>query len=162
MGSLNYKVINNFLDKEFFYRLQNLLFSKDTNWFFQNSMTVGGKDNYFFSHSFYYDFLPRSPYFNDFIIPIVEKLNAKSLIEIRANLMLKQEKVFQSDFHTDRPFKCNTAILYMNTCNGHTVLDDIKVNCEENKIVIFDSQIKHAAVSQTDIERRMVINFNYF
>jgi hypothetical protein len=162
MGTLNYKVINNFLDKEFFYRLQNLLFSKDTPWFFQNNMTSTKKDNYYFGHIFYGNFLPQSFYFNDFIIPIVEKLNAKSLINIRANLTLKQEKVFQSDFHMDRPFKCNTAILYMNTCNGYTILDDIKINCEENKIVIFDSQIKHAAVSQTDTERRMVINFNYF
>ena len=37
-----------------------------------------------------------------------------------------------------------------------------KVMCEENKIVLFNSQNKHAAVNQTDEKQRIVININYF
>jgi len=53
----------------------------------------------------------------------------------------------------------------MNTCNGYTILDKkekIKITSEENKILLFNSQIEHAAVSQTDVDRRIIINFNYF
>jgi hypothetical protein len=162
MGTLNYKVINNFLEKNLFKKIQTILFSEKISWFFKEHMT--SNDNYWFSHCFYNNHQPDSLFYND-IIPILEKLNVKALTEARANVMLKQEKIFKSDFHVDKPYKCNTAILYMNTCNGYTLLDsikNIKIDCEENKMLIFDSQINHSAVSQTDVDRRMVINLNYF
>ena len=36
-----------------------------------------------------------------------------------------------------------------------------KVNCEKNKIVIFDADQKHKAQIQTDKDIRIVININY-
>ena len=36
-----------------------------------------------------------------------------------------------------------------------------KVFSEENKIVIFDSSLKHRAVSPTDAFARYVVNINY-
>ena len=50
----------------------------------------------------------------------------------------------------------------MNTNNGHTLLKNkIKIKAEENKLLIIDTKTPHAAVSQTDKDRRIVINFNY-
>jgi len=164
MGTINYKIINNFLEKNLFKKIQTILFSNKINWFFNKHMTFNNNDNYFFSHVFYNNHMPDSLLYND-IIPILEKLNVKSLIEARANLILKKEEIFKSEFHVDKNYKCNTAILYMNTCNGYTLLDsikNIKVDCDENKMLIFDSQINHSAVSQTDVDRRIIINFNYF
>jgi len=86
------------------------------------------------------------------------------LDDVRANCVLKNRKKNFSDFHCDRTYDCTTAILYMNTNNGYTLLGEkekIKIKSEENKIVIFNSQTKHCAVSQTDQERRVVINLNY-
>jgi len=37
----------------------------------------------------------------------------------------------------------------------------IKIKTEENKLLIIDTKTSHAAVSQTDTDRRIVINFNY-
>jgi len=162
MGTLNYEIINNFLEKNLFDKLKTILFSEQISWFFKNHQTTD--DNYFFNHCFYNKHMACSPLFDE-ILPILKKLNVIALIEARANLLLKQENIFKSNFHIDRNFKCKTAILYMNTCNGYTLLDDvenIKINCEENKMLIFDSRIKHCAVSQTDVNRRIVINFNYF
>jgi len=163
MGSLEHKEIHNFLEKEIFNSLKNILFSNKINWFFLNNMTTN--DKYFFYHYFYANHAPQSNFFEDFIVPILKKLNASAICEIRANLMLRENYQYQSNFHVDRPFECKTAILYMNTCNGYTILDEtkkIKINCEENKLLMFNSQIKHAAFSQTDVDRRVVINFNYF
>lgn len=160
---MKYKEINNFLPKEQFNIFKNILFSSDMSWFWREHMLE--KDNYFFNHCFYKNDSPKSNLYDNFVVHILKELNYKSIIEARANLMLKKEKQYFSEYHVDRDFKCNTAILYMNTCNGYTLLDKnkkIKINCEENKILIFDSQIYHCAVSQTDVDRRIVINFNYF
>jgi len=164
MGSLDYKVIDNFLDKEIFDNFKNILFSNKINWFFLPNMTKTN-DHYFFNHCFYNNHIPQSIFFEEFIMPIIKKLNAVALLEVRANLSLKEKDPYQSSFHVDRPFECKTAILYINTCNGYTLLDEdkkIKINSQENKILIFNSQIKHSSVSQTDVDRRIVINFNYF
>ena len=163
MGNLDYKVIDNFLDEKIFNNLKNILFSNQINWFFLPAMTKN--DHYFFNHCFYNLYKPYSEFFNEYITPVLEKLNPLALVEIRANLILKEDNHYQSNFHVDRPFQCKTAILYMNTCNGYTLLDEnkkIKIHSKENKLLIFNSQIKHAGVSQTDVERRIVINFNYF
>lgn len=157
---MGFIIKENFLDKEFFNRLKDLIFSNDISWFFRSSMSEG--DHYFFNHSFYNDYRPFSVFFDDFIYPVVKKLDAKGINEIRANLLIKQDKVYQSNFHVDKPYKCKTAVLYMNTCNGYTILKNQKIKCEENKILIFDSEIEHAIVSQTDTDRRIIINFNYF
>ena len=165
MGTLEHKVIENFLDTNLFNSFKNILFSNKINWFFLPGMTGENKDHYFFHHCFYNLHMPLSTFYDDYIIPILKKLNAVAICEVRANLLLKSEKAYQSNFHVDRTFKCNTAIFYMNTCNGYTLLHEdkkIKINSEENKMLIFDSQLKHAVVSQTDVDRRIVINFNYF
>jgi len=160
---MGFIIKENFLEKKLFNEFKNILFSKDINWYFRDKMTTN--DHYFFNHCFYNHYTPLSPLFNEYIKPILEKLKVVAISEIRANLVLKENNPYQSTFHVDRHFECNTAILYMNTCNGHTLLHEdkkIKINSEENKILIFNSQIKHAGVSQTDVDRRIVINFNYF
>jgi len=162
MGNIN--IINNFLDNNLFYEFKKILMSENINWFWRKSMTSAENNNYFFGHGFYYDDKVQSDFFEPFILPILKKLNCTKIIQVRANLVLKKEEIFQSDFHTDYTFDCNTAILYINNCNGYTILDKlkkIKVPCEENKMLIFNSQIEHASVSQTDCERRIVVNFNY-
>ena len=39
---------------------------------------------------------------------------------------------------------------------------DIKVDSKENRMLIFNSQIKHRQLTQTDTKERMVINYNYY
>jgi len=160
----NLLIISNILDLNFFKKLQEQIFSEKIGWFFRENMTLS-KDNSFFSHSFFDKFLPYSEFYIEYIIPIINELRFVALSEVRANLMIRKEKIYKSNFHIDRDYPSKTAILYLNTCNGYTVFDEeeqFKIMCEENKVVIFDSQISHSAVSQTDTERRIVINFNGF
>jgi len=57
-------------------------------------------------------------------------------------------------------------ILYLNTCDGGTefkINDKIEfIKSEENKIVIFNSNIEHRAVTSKNADFRYIINFNYF
>lgn len=158
-----YKVIDNFLPKENFEKLKNLLLSNTISWYYEESMTYN--DECFFNHCFYNNSQPKSDFYFEYIVPILKKLNCLSIIQVRANLLLKKEKQYFSKFHVDNSFKCKTAIFYINTCNGYTILDKklkTKIKCEENKMLIFDSNIFHCAASQIDDKKRIVINFNYF
>jgi hypothetical protein len=163
---MKYKVIDNFLEKTFFDKFKNLLFSEEFTWFFKEHMTDLNQDDSFFAHCFYNDNVPKSIFFKDFIPPIIKKLNIASIVEIRANLNLNKNKKYSSRFHVDRIYKCKTAILYLNTCNGYTEIEYnkklIKINSVENRILIFDSNTVHRGVNQTDTERRIVLNMNYF
>jgi hypothetical protein len=156
-------IINNFLEKSFFNDFKEFVFSAEINWYLEDHMTTN--DDYFFLHSFFNKYMIRSINYEKYIIPILKELKFKAISEARANLMLKKEKTYKSNFHTDKFFNCKTAILYMNNCNGYTIFDQteqFKVDCLENSIVIFDSSIEHCAVSQTDTLKRIVINFNGF
>ena len=55
-----------------------------------------------------------------------------------------------------------TAIYYLNTNNGYTKFKKGgKVKSVENRMVVFDSTFEHAAVTSTNVDRRLVVNFNY-
>ena len=50
----------------------------------------------------------------------------------------------------------------MNTNNGWTEFENgDRVDSVENRLVIFDSQMKHAGNTSTDQKIRVLINFNY-
>ena len=159
---------NNFLDKDFFQKLQILITSTkyDFAWYQIKTMVVNTTNNLgYFTHSFYNNNTINSNYYSEYITPILNKLNAKAVIEVRSNLF---PSVFfkKSDFHIDNNFNCKTAILYLNTCDGGTefkINDKIEfIKSEENKIVIFNSNIEHRAVTSKNADFRYIINFNYF
>ena len=160
---IKYKIQKNFLDKTLFDRFQALLFSCSFAWFWAEHQYFN--DRPFFSHSFYCKHKPNSPHYESFIFPIIKKLKCDDISNIRANCLVKDQKKHFSNFHCDRDYHCTTAILYMNTNNGYTLLGEkekIKIKSEANKLIIFNSQTKHCAVSQTDTDRRVVVNFNYY
>ena len=162
------KIIKNFLDKDFFKDLQNLITQSEFPWFQRKTMVEGTTDNLgYFTHSFYNNNRINCDTYFRYIIPILNKLNLKAVVEVRANLTpsvcFKDEN---SDFHIDNNFNCKTAILYLNNCDGGTefkIGNKIEfVRSEENKIVIFDSSIEHRGKTSKDADFRYIINFNYF
>jgi len=167
-NKIKYKQVKNLLDTESFNALRDLIFHEDFNWFRKKTMTCGSKtDLGYFTHSFYNEMNVTSEYYCQHILPILNKLKAAAAIQIRANMF---PSVFYknktSEWHTDYPFVCKTAILYLQDCDGGT---DLKINnkavfikSEKNKIVIFDSDVEHRGVSSKDSDFRHIINFNYF
>jgi len=160
---MKYEIIDNFLQKDVLINFKNLLMSDTISWYWKENMTEN--DSFFFNHCFYNYNSPKSALFEEFITPMLIKLKCNAPVEVRANLMLKKNICYNSNFHVDRSFNCKTAIFYVNTNNGYTILDKdkkIKIESIENRMLVFDSKILHAGFSQTDTERRIVINFNYF
>lgn len=159
-----YEIIDDFLDKDLFKSLQLEMMGPDFPWFYQFSMTDENKnDGSYFSHFFFKEHEIKSEGYHKYIKHILNNLKCNSLIRARANLQLKREKVYYSGLHTDLDFSCKTSIFYINTNNGFTLLNKKdKIDCKENRMLIFNSLTKHQSVSQTDIDQRIVINFNYF
>ena len=91
-------------------------------------------------------------------------LGATEVIRVKANLnprtIFNKGGGWHIDYTDDPPIK--TSILYLNTNNGYTKFKKGgKVKSVENRIVIFDSNLKHQGVTCTNEQRRVLINFNY-
>lgn len=167
-----YEVKDNFLSPDEFEELQKTIFHYSFAWFYRNTqVSIGVNDenptDFWFSHVFYEELQPCSPYYDTHIKPIFNKLGACAVSNARANMLVNRGERIESPKHYDYRYegKGKTAILYLNTCNGYTVLDtgekEIKVDSKENRLLVFDSLLEHKAVSQTDTPQRVVINFNY-
>jgi hypothetical protein len=182
---MNYKIIDNAFDIDFFKNFQKNIFDTTIPWFYRQAqiynynekkeyddfnLKVKNQDLGYFSIGFFNNYKEDYKNLNNFLYEVYNKLQCKSLIESRANLTLKINKKNKSlKFHTDKPFANSyTAILYMNTNDGGTFLLDknknkqIKINSLENRLLIMDGDIFHAADVQTDTKRRIIININYF
>ena len=162
------KVIENFLEDSFFQDLKKLVIESEFSWFKRKNMLKNKDDDLgYFTHSFFNKNTINCKHYNQYILPILNQLEVKAPIQVRANL--SPSCFYKKDacaFHVDRDYKSKTAILYLNDCNGGT---ELKINnkiefvkAEENKIVIFDTNTQHRGTKSTDQDFRYIINFNYF
>jgi len=167
-----FEIIDNFLDKESFLKLQHaILSSRLFPWYFQDGKDLEYTDKrndqdlnqYQLTHLLYDKYKPASVGFS-LVEPLLNKLKVKSLIRIKINLILYSPKFYEGYFHTDTEDNSLTAIYYLNDNNGYTRFekDNKKVESKENRIVIFDSQMKHRGTNTTNKKKRVVLNINYF
>ena len=161
---MTYQTHKNFLAIDFFKKLKNVILHEDFPWRRRESMTPDPQDKMYFNYNFYNRMNSRSEFYEPYIIPILKKLETKAPIQIRANMFISS--LFKaSGWHNDYAFKCKTAILYLNDCDGGTELRiDNKITfikADANKMLIFDTLTPHRAVTSKE-PLRYVINFNYF
>jgi len=164
----NFKIIDNFLNKDIFLNIKNIIEGEDFNWFLNKSITY--KDykeddlTCYFTHMFFIDIENKfscSNYFN-LIMPILTKINMKKLIRIKGNVYPRTQKKEIHIKHVDYEFNHMGAIYYINTNDGHTVLDNgIEIESIENRLLIFNSSLPHSSTSTTNSKFRMNINFNF-
>ena len=158
------KEIRNFLEPSFFKHLQNTITHHSFPWRKTHKTTAVDTDwHLYFYHNFFDDKRITSEYYNDLIIPILDKLNVNGIIQARSNLFIS--KTFdKSSYHTDQfDERVNTAILYLNDCDGGTEFKSGEfVRSEANKMVIFNSSLEHRAQTARDVPCRYIINLNYY
>ena len=165
-------IIDNFLAEEEFIVLRDKLINPHLPWYFSSrfdtshdtKISPGG-----FVHHVYFDCVPRSTIYESHFGSILEQLNVSILIRIRMNLNPRLPEPYVSPWHTDTEdlsmdlaTQITTSILYINTNNGYTELEDgTKIESVANSLVSFPSNTKHRIVTQTDEQTRILINFNY-
>jgi hypothetical protein len=161
MSNLN--IIDNFLSEEEFESIHGLMMGSDFPWYFNNGILVKDKDDtkFQFTHTFYMNSMAQSN-FIDRLNPIFTKISANALIRVKSNLQTRSNSVVETGLHTDTNFPCTTAIFYINTNNGYTAFEDgTRVDSVANRLVSFDSNMKHSGTTHTDTATRVLINFNY-
>ena len=165
----NYKIIDNFLDKKVLYQIKEVLESQRFHWFFCDEVSTKekkGKDNYYFFHDFYVrvDGVPQpiSNYFK-LVLPILNKIEVKALIRVKANLYTYAGTQIEHGFHRDQTYSHKGAILTINSNNGYTLFKDgTKIESIENRLLLFDPSEEHSSATCTDSAKRINININYF
>jgi len=157
-----FKVVDNFIDKGDLAVLKSVLESNSFPWYFEKKSVKdsNNKLDYHFGHNFYLNDNVSSDSLK-LLNPIIDKLKVNSLIRVKANLTMRSDKNLHTTPHIDQTFDCKVALYYLNTTNGPTTINDKKVDSIENRIVLFDSNIKHFFSTCTDQLTRTTINFNY-
>lgn len=161
---MSYTVIDDFLPKDLFEELYKALDTKHFPWYTDSKGIAYDGDNTdkFFIHTFYVNGTPNSDKFH-VLEPILNKLNPKALIRARANLYVNNTNLIEHGSHVDYAYEHKAFILYLNTNDGFTRMDDGSiVNSVANRGVFFDGSLRHNSTNCTDAPCRMNISINYF
>jgi len=160
------KIIDDFLDQDEFEIIHKYLTADDFPWYLSNSITKNkyGLDQFQFSHLFFDISKPYLQNYSNFLTPLFNKLQAKYILRVKANLRPRTSQGVLSDFHTDLDLNQQTAIFYLNTNNGYTKFQQNDYDdCPSvaNRLLTFYGALKHAGCSCTDQNTRIVLNINY-
>ena len=171
---MKYKVIDNFLNEEYFDSLVDIFTDKEKignnqmPWYFASSISkkneygTKNKDKLFYMiHMLYVGHVPTSPFYND-LLPLLEKLGVKVLMRIKANLYPNTHILHEHPMHVDDTFSHSAAILSLNTCDGYTKLKDgTKIDSIANRVLFFDASEEHSSTTTTNVPARINIGINY-
>jgi len=169
MLKTKHKIIDNFLPDEIFNKLEFIIFeSKHFPWYFQAGININHDEQlnsedktWYMTHKIYDNMNAQSSYFNDFKV-ILNELDVKSLIRIKINFYPCTEKLDVHKKHTDYGFSHKGFILYFNSCDGYTILEDgTKIESIRNRALLFDPSLPHRSTSCTNTKGRFNININY-
>ena len=172
---MEYQVIDNFLDKDYFNILRRLFMEEDngtdtrTPWFYVPSVVYPPKnkkwkpkeetDNSFYMSHLFYNFNTPISRFYDHMMPLLQKIGIVCLMRMKANLYPNTHTLQEHSTHTDYPFSHSGAILSLNTCDGYTKLKDgTKIDSVANRILLFDPSEEHCSTTTTNDPVRININ----
>jgi hypothetical protein len=160
---MTHTVVDNFLPSDYFENLVSLVSNNDFHWFF--SGTIADKtDNSdcYFAHTVYINHRINSNLF-DHLQPLLQKINVKALLRIRVLQYIKQNEITEHKPHVDFIFPHQAFILYLNTNDGFTRLDNgVRVESVQNRALFFDGSTNHNSTNCTSSNRRLVLTVNYF
>ena len=160
------KIIDNFLPTSDFEIVRDYLLSDSFTWNLSNTIADKrqGIDQYQFFHTFFDVTNPSLQNYSNFITPLLNKLQAKYILRIKANLRPRTTQGVLSPYHIDLEANQQTAIFYLNTNNGYTKFQDNTlqdVPSVANRLLTFYGGLKHCGCSATDSNYRIVLNINY-
>jgi hypothetical protein len=164
-----FKVIDNLFEQSLADEIENVMIGNTCffPWYYNLTKTHDEQedypDNYQFTHTFYRNHKVSSDYFDKIILPFTHSLNIASLLRVKANLNPRTPKRVTDIFHVDLTnFAGKTAVYYVNSNDGQTILESgEKISSVKNRVLIFDSNLRHTGTTCTNKKVRCLINFNY-
>ena len=166
---MNHQRIDNFLPREIFEDLQKDLMGGNFPWFYRHAMTdPQDTEGFLFATVIVNnEEVNDTGMFQEIGVPIVSRIPMTKLIRMKINCHPRQtlrgeENYPKCRYHVDMNEQHTVGILSINTCNGYTELEDgTKLESIENSLVIFNGDIKHRSVGQTDENIRVNINIDW-
>ena len=168
--SENVTVIDNFLFEEYFRDLHNIMMGNEFPWYYNDFITYDpaitpdlaeSSESMFQYIHIFYKTQPTDSFY--LICPLLECLNARVVYRLKANQNPVDGGKQLGDYHVDTDIENTlTSILYINTNDGYTKFEDgTIVESVENRLVTFDSRMKHVGFGCKKYKRRVLININY-
>jgi hypothetical protein len=168
-------IVDNFLSKEDFKKIVDIVSGPDINWHYSYSVADGSKeeDDMYFIHMLYMGLAempkdgvmpppPKNSDYYHFFEPLFAKLpDFKLLMRAKVNLYGRTPEIVHHPDHVDMKQEHMGALFSLNTCNGGTVIGDEKFDSVANRILFFDPTQPHHSTSTTDVNRRLNVNINY-
>jgi len=163
----NIKTEELFLPPMFFKKLKETLSSDIFPYYFVPSFK-GSIDNFMFGHVLFRYEKETSNWFRTFepiIYFISQKYTVNELLRMRINFYTNQHKKIKYGAHIDFPNDRNkgvkSGILNFVTCNGGTTINDKFYSSKANELIVFDNELEHYAITQTDAPIRIMLNINW-
>jgi hypothetical protein len=171
MKNVPYTVVDDLLPREELTKIRNILLCADFPWYLTTSIDFAtGHDeepddylnNFQFVHAFLLNNTICSEYYFPKLFPILNIIKPDKLIRIKANLSTVSSERVEHAFHVDTDAISTTSIFYVNTNDGVTILEDgTEIKSVANRLLTFDSHIKHKGTTCTNEKVRCLINLNY-
>jgi len=163
---MNHKIIDNFLPKENFLKIKDVLMGKKFPWFYLPDISYKDKASegpLFYMQHLLYKHEPNSSFFNFIKDNLLDFIDIKALIRVKANFYPNQNIKKLNEPHIDYDYLHKGAIFSINTNNGGTLLKDgSRIDSVENRILFFNPSEEHDSENCTDEKVRINININYF
>jgi hypothetical protein len=163
------KITKNFLDKDYFNEIYNVVSSNSFSWYYNNIFEktrpeINNDYNFQLTHTLYSKGNTNSQFFNLFQ-PLIDLIDPFLLVKLKINLNPKTHTNIEHGMHTDfneKDKNITSGLLYLNTNNGYTRFETgEKIQSVENTFIEFDNNINHTGATCTDTYRRLVMNINY-
>lgn len=165
------QIIDNFLPEDQHQHIYNILTNQDTlkfepfAWYLSSSVATTHdtpSNNFYLYHLFYANDTPSSEYLQ-MLSSLINQLEPKSLMRIKGNLYPSTSTIIEHDPHVDLDFSHKSAVYYVNSNDGFTILEDgTRIESKANRILLFDASKPHQSTTCTNDKFRVTINFNYF
>ena len=172
---MDVKTIQDFLPKQSFDRLSQIIFAPTFPWYLTTSVAspyLKSKENsklFYMSHLVYEKekYVKVNPNDQAIIDLLLEKLAPEEgnlqLIRMKINFYPNTTELHEHDYHRDFEYSHMGAILSLNTCDGYTKIreTDTKYHSWANSFLSFDPSEDHCSTTTTNAVGRFNININY-
>jgi len=164
-------IIDDFLESEYFEMLEHQISHPKFPWYWRSTVVYEDEDPKtgpgVCDHAVWQENSPCSDSYSHYL-RMLKQMEVVVLLRIIANLNWRLPVAYESPWHTDNSSMAfddsqwTTSIYYINTNNGYTELEDgTKVESVKNRLLSFPMPMKHRGVTQTDEQRRLLVNFCY-
>ena len=172
---MDVKTIQDFLPKQSFNRLSQIIFAPTFHWYLTTSIAspyLKSKENsklFYMSHLVYEKekYVKVNPNDQTIIDLLLEKLAPEEgnlqLIRMKINFYPNTTELHEHDYHRDYEYSHMGAILSLNTCDGYTKIreTDAKYHSWANTLLSFNPSEDHCSTTTTNAIGRFNININY-